>query len=110
METCYKVMRREIFQSIDLRSNDFRIELRFREGTPAGFRIYEVPISYMGRTYEEGKKIKKIDGLKAIVMRCAAAHGAARHLRSSRSSLTQLLTRWMRGIAMQRQPVNVLCR
>jgi glycosyltransferase involved in cell wall biosynthesis len=68
METCYKAMRREIITSLDLRSNDFRIEPEITAKVlRLGFRIYEVPISYMGRTYEEGKKIKKIDGLKAIV-------------------------------------------
>jgi glycosyltransferase involved in cell wall biosynthesis len=67
METCYKVMRREIMVALDLQSNDFRIEPEITAKVlRLGYRIYEVPISYMGRTYEEGKKIKKIDGLKAI--------------------------------------------
>lgn len=69
METCYKVMRRDILCSLDLRSNDFRIEPEIAAKVlRLGYRIYEVPISYMGRTYEEGKKIRKRDGLKAIVM------------------------------------------
>ncbi|HEY0604659.1 MAG TPA: glycosyltransferase family 2 protein [Herpetosiphonaceae bacterium] len=68
METCYKVMRTDIMRSLDLQSNDFRIEPEISAKVlKLGYRIYEVPISYMGRTYEEGKKIKKSDGLKAIV-------------------------------------------
>lgn len=68
METCYKVMRTEIFRCLQLQSNDFRIEPEIATKVlRLGYRIYEVPISYMGRTYEEGKKIKKWDGLKAIV-------------------------------------------
>lgn len=68
METCYKVMRTDILRAIDLCSNDFRIEPEITAKVlRLGYRVYEVPISYMGRTYEEGKKIRKIDGLKAIM-------------------------------------------
>lgn len=68
METCYKVMRTDIMRSLDLRSNDFRIEPEIAAKVlRLGYRIYEVPISYVGRTYEEGKKIRKRDGAKAIV-------------------------------------------
>lgn len=68
METCYKVTRTDIMRSLRLKSNDFRIEPEISAKVlKLGYRIYEVPISYMGRTYEEGKKIKKIDGLKAII-------------------------------------------
>jgi glycosyltransferase involved in cell wall biosynthesis len=67
METCYKVMRTDIIRSLDLQSNDFRIEPEIAAKVlRLGYRIFEVPISYMGRTYEEGKKIKKRDGLLAI--------------------------------------------
>lgn len=67
METCYKVMRTQIMRSLDLQSNDFRIEPEITAKVlRLGYRIYQVPISYMGRTYEEGKKIKSIDGFKAI--------------------------------------------
>jgi glycosyltransferase involved in cell wall biosynthesis len=67
METCYKVMRTPIFRSLNLESNDFRIEPEITAKVlRLGFKIYQVPISYMGRTYEEGKKIKSSDGIKAV--------------------------------------------
>jgi glycosyltransferase involved in cell wall biosynthesis len=80
METCYKVMRTDIMRSLHLQSNDFRIEPEISAKVlKLGYRIYEVPISYMGRTYEEGKKIKKSDGLKAIVtlLTCLTWRGTA---------------------------------
>ncbi len=67
METCYKAVRTELLKSIPLFSNDFRIEpeitvkLAKREA-----RIFEVPISYSGRTYQEGKKINWRDGFAAM--------------------------------------------
>lgn len=67
METCYKAVRTDLLRSIPLVSNDFRLEpeltikLAKREA-----RIFEVPISYSGRTYQEGKKIGWRDGVKAI--------------------------------------------
>lgn len=58
METCYKVMRTDIMRSLNLVSNDFRIEAEITAKVlRQGHRIYEVPISYLGRTYEEGKKM-----------------------------------------------------
>lgn len=84
METCYKVMRTDVMRSLHLQSNDFRIEPEIcAKVLRLGYRIYEVPISYMGRTYEEGKKIKKSDGLKAIMMllRCLTWRGTAPHLK-----------------------------
>jgi glycosyltransferase involved in cell wall biosynthesis len=72
METCYKVFRREVLQGIRLRSNRFGFEpeitakiARKRPGQPA-WRVYEVPISYSGRTYEEGKKIGLKDAFNAF--------------------------------------------
>jgi glycosyltransferase involved in cell wall biosynthesis len=67
METCYKAVRTPLLQSIPLRSNDFRIEpeLTFKL-EKRGARIYEVPISYAGRTYEEGKKIGPLDAWYAF--------------------------------------------
>jgi glycosyltransferase involved in cell wall biosynthesis len=67
METCYKVMRTTILKSLHLQSNDFGIEPEITAKVLLlGYRIYQVPISYMGRTYEEGKKIKSSDGIKAV--------------------------------------------
>ncbi|MBP7755940.1 MAG: glycosyltransferase family 2 protein [Acidobacteria bacterium] len=67
METCYKVFRRELLAGLTLRSNRFGIEpeltARFAQRRA---RIYEVPISYHGRTYAEGKKIGWRDGFAAI--------------------------------------------
>ena len=73
MEVCYKVFRREIIQSINLREDRFGFEpevtarlARYRKSDGSRLRIFEVGISYAGRTYEEGKKIGWRDGLRAI--------------------------------------------
>ena len=67
METCYKVFRREIIQSLDLTEDRFGFEPEITARVAAlRCRIYEVGISYSGRTYEEGKKIGWRDGLRAI--------------------------------------------
>lgn len=68
METCYKVMRREVLASIlPLQANGFGIEPEMTAKIfKRKFRVYEVPISYDGRTYDEGKKIGWRDGLVAL--------------------------------------------
>ncbi|HWL86983.1 MAG TPA: glycosyltransferase family 2 protein [Polyangiaceae bacterium] len=68
METCYKVFRREIIQSILLEENRFGFEpeITIKLARIPQIRIYEVPISYQGRTYEEGKKIGAKDGFRAL--------------------------------------------
>lgn len=67
METCYKVMRTEIAHSLDIQENRFGIEPEMTAKFAAmRVRIFEVPISYSGRTYEEGKKITWKDGFSAI--------------------------------------------
>jgi glycosyltransferase involved in cell wall biosynthesis len=67
METCYKVFRREVIQSIKLNSNRFGIEPEITaKVAKRGYRIYEVPISYYGRDYWEGKKINWKDGFSAL--------------------------------------------
>jgi glycosyltransferase involved in cell wall biosynthesis len=67
METCYKVFRREVIQSINLQSDRFGIEPEITAKlAKRGYRIYEVPISYYGRDYWEGKKINWKDGFSAI--------------------------------------------
>jgi glycosyltransferase involved in cell wall biosynthesis len=67
METCYKVMRREVLQGLDLRSNGFGIEPEITAKIfKRGYRVYEVPITYDGRGYDEGKKITWRDGVVAL--------------------------------------------
>jgi glycosyltransferase involved in cell wall biosynthesis len=67
METCYKVMRREVLQGLDLQSNGFGIEPEITAKIfKRGYRVYEVPITYDGRSYEEGKKIGWKDGVVAL--------------------------------------------
>ncbi len=67
METCYKVFRTDLLKSIPIRSNRFGFEPEITmKCAKRKLRIYEVPISYHGRTYEEGKKIGWKDGLKAL--------------------------------------------
>jgi glycosyltransferase involved in cell wall biosynthesis len=67
METCYKVFRREIIQSIEIEENRFGFEPEVTaKVAKLGCRIYEVGISYYGRTYAEGKKINYKDGFRAI--------------------------------------------
>jgi glycosyltransferase involved in cell wall biosynthesis len=67
METCYKVMRREVLNGLDLQSNGFGIEPEITAKIfKRGYRVYEVPISYDGRSYEEGKKINWRDGVVAL--------------------------------------------
>ncbi len=68
METCYKMFRREIIQKIQLHENRFGFEpeVTAKIAKIPGIRIYEVGISYFGRTYAEGKKINWKDGFRAI--------------------------------------------
>ncbi|MEA3502878.1 MAG: glycosyltransferase family 2 protein, partial [Actinomycetota bacterium] len=67
METCYKMMRREVVDSLDLQENRFGIEPEMTAKiAQGGWRVYEVGISYYGRTYDEGKKIGWKDGVRAI--------------------------------------------
>jgi glycosyltransferase involved in cell wall biosynthesis len=67
METCYKVFRREIIQSIPIEENRFGFEPEITvKIAKRRLRIYEVGISYWGRTYEEGKKIGWKDGVRAL--------------------------------------------
>jgi glycosyltransferase involved in cell wall biosynthesis len=67
METCYKVIRKETLDKIVLKENRFGFEPEITAKLArSGARIYEVGISYYGRTYEEGKKIGWKDGVRAI--------------------------------------------
>jgi glycosyltransferase involved in cell wall biosynthesis len=78
METCYKVFRREVLDGMTLRSNRFGFEPEFtakiaRRGRR--WRVYEAPISYSGRTYQEGKKIGLKDAFQALY--CIVRYGLA---------------------------------
>lgn len=67
METCFKAFRREVIQSIELEEDRFGIEPEITAKVfKRGYKVYEVPISYDGRGYEEGKKITWRDGLVAL--------------------------------------------
>lgn len=73
METCYKAFRRDVIQSLDLREDRFGIEPEITAKLARGrWRIYELGISYAGRTYAEGKKIGWRDGFQAI--RCIVCY------------------------------------
>ena len=68
METCYKAFRSEVIRSIPIRCDRFGFEPEITAKIARRkFRIYEVGISYNGRTYEEGKKVNWVDGVKALV-------------------------------------------
>lgn len=67
METCYKAFRLELLKSIPIRSKRFGFEPEITAKiAKRGFRVYEVPISYYGRTYREGKKVTWKDGIEAL--------------------------------------------
>jgi cellulose synthase/poly-beta-1,6-N-acetylglucosamine synthase-like glycosyltransferase len=65
--TCYKAFRREVLKQIDLKEKRFGVEQEITSKVAKnGWRVYEVPISYYGRTYAEGKKITWRDGLRGL--------------------------------------------
>lgn len=67
METCYKVMRVEVLRSFTLESNTFGIEPELTAKIfKRGYRVYEIPILYAGRNYDEGKKITWTSGIEAL--------------------------------------------
>ncbi len=67
METCYKAFRREVIKDVKLQSNRFGFEPEITARIAKGkWRVYEVPISYSGRSYDEGKKITWRDGFVAL--------------------------------------------
>ena len=92
METCYKVFRREVLATLELRENRFGIEPEITAKVARGrWRVFEVGISYSGRTYEEGKKIGWRDGVRAVycIVRYSpigerAQRATGRNLRSGR--------------------------
>ena len=78
METCYKIFKREIIQGVDIRENRFGFEpeITIKISRLEDIRIYEVGISYSGRTYKEGKKIGWKDGVRAFY--CIIKYGLLR--------------------------------
>lgn len=83
METCYKAFRREVIQSINIEENRFGFEPEITAKVAAGgWRVWEVGISYSGRTYAEGKKIGWRDGLAAVY--CVVKYGFKTRLSSER--------------------------
>ncbi len=85
METCYKAFRRDLLPGLDLRQDRFGFEPEFTaEVARRGYRVYEVPISYSGRDYSEGKKITWKDGVQALWVITTASFRGAVHRSSSR--------------------------
>ncbi len=85
METCYKVFRREVLESFELEEDRFGIEPEITAKVAAArWRVYEIGISYSGRTYDEGKKIGWKDGVRAVycIFRYSRPAMARRHRQS----------------------------
>lgn len=104
METCYKMFRREVVQSLTIESRRFGIEPEITAKVARrGYRIYEVPISYYGRTYEEGKKIGWKDAVSALWT--IAKHGLREaedpknvgHVTLARMARIEPYNRWLVG-------------
>lgn len=92
METGYKLFRREVIQSLDLKQDRFGFEPEVTAKIAhRGLRIYEVGISYHGRGYEEGKKIGWRDAVQALV--CIVRYGVESRLSAGRRPADQPLTR-----------------
>ncbi len=89
METCYKAFRRDVLQSFVLEENRFGIEPEMTAKIARGnWRLYEVGISYSGRTYAEGKKIGWRDGIRALYcILLYAPVGAKLHLRRAEPAI-----------------------
>ncbi len=80
METCYKAFRRDVIKAITVEENRFGIEPELTaKVAKMNLRIYEVPVSYHGRTYDEGKKIGWKDGVRALY--CIVKYGVRRRPR-----------------------------
>ena len=89
METCYKMFRRSVLESIEIEEARFGIEPEITAKLAlGGWRIYEVGISYSGRTYAEGKKINWTDGISAL--RCILKYGLWRRIFRRRPRVSSL--------------------
>ena len=85
METCYKCFRREVLQGLTIEERAFGVEPELTAKIAQGrWRVYEVGISYAGRTYAEGKKINWRDGLSAV--RCILRYGLIRRWTGKRAA------------------------
>jgi glycosyltransferase involved in cell wall biosynthesis len=99
METCYKAFRREVIQAIRIEENRFGFEPEITaKVSKIGCRIYEVGISYHGRTYKEGKKIGWKDGVQAIIciLKYNLFYNSKEVEKRSREALLEPLLRWFR--------------
>src|SRR6202162_5398999 len=104
METCYKMFRREVVQSMTIESRRFGIEPEITAKVARrGYRVYEVPISYYGRTYDEGKKIGWKDACSALWtiikhrFREAEESGNVGHVTLARLAKLEPYNRWLVG-------------
>ncbi len=104
METCYKMFRREVVQSMTIESRRFGIEPEITAKVARrGYRVYEVPISYYGRTYDEGKKIGWKDAFSALWtiirhrFREAEESGNVGHVTLARLAKLEPYNRWLVG-------------
>jgi SAM-dependent methyltransferase len=102
METCYKMFRREVVQSLQVESRRFGIEPEITAKVARrGYRIYEDPISYHGRTYEEGKKIGWKDAFSALAtivkygLRESEDPGNVGHVTLTRMARLEPYNRWL---------------
>jgi glycosyltransferase involved in cell wall biosynthesis len=96
METCYKMVRTSLLRSVPLESRDFRIEPEITiKLAKRGARIFEVPISYSGRTYQEGKKINWKDGVRALA--AIVKFGLSDNIYKGEEFGEELPARWRRG-------------
>jgi len=105
METCYKVFRREVVQSITIESPRFGLEPEITAKIARrGYRVFEVPISYYGRTYEEGKKIGFRDGIAAVWtmlrfrLREVENPGNVGHVTLARMAKLEPYNRWLHSL------------
>lgn len=84
METCYKCFRKEVLEGLEIEERGFGVEPELTAKIArGGWRVYEVGVSYSGRTYAEGKKINWKDGFRALY--CIAKYGVLRRATTRRS-------------------------
>lgn len=107
METCYKAVRTRLLRSIPLESNDFRFEPELTiKLAKRRARIYEVPIRYSGRTYQEGKKINWRDGYRALAAIARFATSDRVYVEDEHGS--QILARLSRAHTFNRWMADVI--